>query len=232
MMIPLEQAVVARLDSHGERFELLVDPDGAARIRHGEEVNIEDVVAALFVFENASKTEKASEETMKKAFNTTDFETVARRIIIKGDIQLTAEQRRTMTEEKRRKVVTYISRHAINPQNKLPHPPQRIERAMEEAHVNIDPFKSVEEQVKETVKALRPILPIKFAEMRFAVKIPSEYAPRAYGELHAATSVEREEWQNDGSWIGVLTIPAGIQEEFYNLVNRLTKGDAEVKILD
>ena len=65
--------------------------------------------------------------------------------------------------------------------------------AMEEAHVNIDPFKSVEALVKETVKALRPIIPIKFAEMRFAVKIPADYAPRAYGELHTATTVEREE---------------------------------------
>ena len=34
--------------------------------------------------------------------------------------------------------------------------------AMEEARVNIDPFKHLDEQVKETVKALRPLLPIRF----------------------------------------------------------------------
>jgi ribosome maturation protein SDO1 len=231
-MIPLDQAVVARLESHGERFELLVDPDEAVRIRQGEDLNIEEVVAALFVFENASRAEKASEEALKKAFDTTDFDTIARRIIRKGEIHLTAEQRRQMIADKRRQVVTFISRNAINPQNNLPHPPQRIERAMEEAKVNIDPFKHLDEMVKETVKQLRPILPIKFAEVKFAVKIPADYAARAYGEITAATNVERQEWQGDGSWIAVIKIPAGIQEEFFSLINRLTKGDGEIRKLD
>jgi len=128
-------------------------------------------------------------------------------------------------------VITFISRNAINPQTKLPHPPRRIEMAMEEAKVNIDPFKNFDDLVKDTVKALRPLIPIKFAELRFAVKIPADYAPRAYGEISASTTVEKEEWQNDGSWIGVLKIPAGIQGDFYDMINRLTKGDGEVKIL-
>jgi ribosome maturation protein SDO1 len=231
-MIPLDQAVVARLESHGERFELLVDPDEAVRLRQGEEVNIEDVVAALFVFENASRAEKASEEALTKVFNTTDFETIAQRIIRKGEIHLTAEQRRKMIADKRRQVITFISRNAVNPQNNLPHPPHRIEMAMEEAKVNIDPFKHLDELVKETVKQLRPIIPIKFAEFRYAVKIPADYAARAYGEIMTATNVERQEWQRDGSWICVLTIPAGIQEDFFSLINRLTKGEGEVRKLD
>ena len=231
-MISLEQAVVARLESHGEKFELLVDPDMAARVRQGEDVNIEDVVAALYVFENSSKGTKASEESLKKVFDTTEFEPVAERIIKKGVINLTAEQRRQKMEERRRQVITFISRNAINPQTKLPHPPRRIEMAMEEAKVNIDPFKHLDDLVKDTVKALRPLIPIKFAELRFAVKIPADYAPRAYGEISASTTVEKEEWQNDGSWIGVLKIPAGIQGDFYDMINRLTKGDGEVKILN
>jgi ribosome maturation protein SDO1 len=231
-MIPLDLAVVARLESHGERFEVLVDPDIAIQIRQGEQIEIEEAVAALYIFENTSRGEKASDDALKKVFGTTDFETIARRIIQKGEIHLTAEQRRKLTEEKRRQVVAFISRNAINPQNKLPHPPRRIEMAMEEAHVNIDPFKHLDEQVKETVKAIRPILPIKFAEIRFAVKIPSDYAGKAYGEIQSATTVERDEWQKDGSWICVLRIPAGIQEEFYSMINHLTKGEAEIKILE
>lgn len=231
-MIPLEQAVVARLDSHGERFEVLVDPEMAADIRHGGDTPIEDAVAALFIFENSSKAAKASDDTLKKVFDTVDFEPVARRIIQKGEIQLTSEQRKQMIEDKRKQIVTFISRNAINPQTKLPHPPQRIEMAMEEARVSVDPFKHVDVQVKDVVKALRPLIPIKFAEMKFAVKIPADYAPKAYGDLHSATTVDKEQWQNDGSLICVVRIPAGIQEEFYSLINRVTKGDGEVKILD
>jgi ribosome maturation protein SDO1 len=71
-MIPLDKAVVARLESHGEKFEILVDPDLVADIRHGTDIDIEDAVAALFIFENSSKAEKASEENLKKVFDSTD----------------------------------------------------------------------------------------------------------------------------------------------------------------
>jgi ribosome maturation protein SDO1 len=231
-MIPLEKAVVARLDSHGERFEILVDPDLAVKFRQGEPLDIEDIVAARYVFENSSHATRASDESLQKVFNTTDFVPIAKRIIEKGEIHLTAEQRRHMIAEKRRQVVAFIARNAINPQTGLPHPPQRIEMAMEEARVNIDPFKHLDEQVKETVKALRPIIPIKFEEIRLAVKVPADYAPKAYGDIQAAGTMEREEWQKDGSWICVVRIPAGIQSEFYDLINRLTKGQGEVKILN
>ncbi len=231
-MIPLDQAVVARLESHGERFEVLVDPDGATRIRQGEEIDIEEIVAADFIFSNAAHGERAPDEALMKAFQTTDFEPAALRIIRRGEIQLTAEQRRQRIAEKRNQVITFISRNAINPQTGFPHPPQRIELAMEEARVNIDPFKSVEEQVKETVKALRPLLPIRFEEIRIAVKIPADYAPRAYGEIQAAVTLEQNEWQKDGSWIAVVRIPAGIQEEFYDLVNKVSRGNAETRILE
>jgi len=79
-MIPLDRAVVARLETHGERFEILVDPDLAVKVRHGEDIDIEDAVAAIFIFENASRAEKCSDESLQKVFQTTDFPTIARRI--------------------------------------------------------------------------------------------------------------------------------------------------------
>ena len=184
-MISLDDAVIARLESHGERFEILVDPRQAGLVRQGQAVNIEDVVAALNVFGNTSKATRASDEALMKVFHTTDFETVARRIIEKGEIHLTAEQRKQMIEEKRRQVITFIARNSVNPQTGHPHPPARIERAMEEARVNIDPFKHLDELVKETVKALRPLLPIRFEELRLAIRIPADYAAKAYGDIAA-----------------------------------------------
>jgi ribosome maturation protein SDO1 len=231
-MIPLDQAVTARLESHGERFEILVDPDQAVRLRQGEELDIEDVVAALSVFENASHGTRASDEALIKVFHTTEFAAIARRIIEKGEIHLTADQRRRMIAEKRRQVITFIARNAINPQTGHPHPPQRIEMAMEEAKVNIDPFKHLDELVKDTMKALRPIIPIRFEEIRIAVKIPPDFAARAFTEIRSSAVIEKDEWQKDGSWICVVRIPAGIQTEFYDLINRITKGEGEVRHLD
>ena len=231
-MIPLDHAVVARLESYGERFELLVDPDKAALVRQGQKVDIEDVVAALNVFGNASKATRASDEALMKVFHTTDFNTVARKIIEKGEIHLTAEQRKRMIDDKRRQVITFISRNAVNPQTGHPHPPQRIEMAMEEARVNIDPFKHLDELVKETVKALRPLLPIRFEELRLAIKIPPEFAAKAYGDIAAGSTMEKDEWLKDGSWVCVVRIPAGIQGEFYDLINKISKGEGQVKILN
>ena len=230
-MIPLDRAVVARLETHGERFEILVDPDLAVKVRHGEDIDIEDAVAAIFIFENASRAEKSSDESLQKVFQTTDFPTIARRIIEKGEIHLTSEQRRHLIEEKRGQVITFIARHAINPQTGLPHPPTRIEMAMEEAKVSIDPFKPLDDLVAETMKALRPLIPIRFEEIRVAVRIPAEHAAKAYGDIDAFARIEQEEWQKDGSWICVIKIPGGMQQELENLVRKLSKGGGQVRVL-
>jgi len=230
-MVRLDDAVPARLKTHGATFEVLVDPDGALALKRGEAVNVEDILAVEDVFENASRGDRSPEEDLQKAFGTTDALAIAGIIIKKGEISLTAEQRKQFIENKRRQVIEIIARNAINPQTKTPHPPARIEQAMSEARVNIDPTKSTDDLVKITMKAIRPLIPIRFEEVEVAVKVPATYAPKAYGEIAAFGKLNREAWQNNGSWIGVVQIPAGMQTDFYALINRLTKGEAETKLL-
>ena len=230
-MVRLDDAVPARLKTHGTTFEVLVDPDGALALKRGERVNLEDILAVEDIFENASRGDRSPEEDLQKAFGTLEVLPIAEIIIKKGDISLTAEQRKQFIENKRRQVIEVIARNAINPQTKTPHPPTRIEQAMTEARVNIDPTKSTDELVKIAMKAIRPLIPIRFEVVEVAVKIPPAYAPKAYGEVAAFGKLSREAWQNDGSWIGVVEIPAGMQTEFYALINRLTKGEAETKLL-
>ncbi|MHC1585387.1 MAG: ribosome assembly factor SBDS [Candidatus Syntropharchaeia archaeon] len=229
-MVSLEKAVIARLKSHGKRFEVLVDPEGAFSIKKGEKIDVEKILAAEYVFEDAKKGEKASEEDLVNVFGTKNTPEVAEKIIKKGEIQLTSDQRKRLIEEKKREIIYRIATNAINPQTKAPHPPSRIESAMEEAGVHIDLLKPTEELMNEVVRAIRPIIPIKFEEIDIAVKIPSNYAAKAYGEMRAF-QILQEEWQSDGSWIGVFRIPAGIQDRFYDLINKLTKGEAETKLI-
>ena len=230
-MVRLEDAVPARLKTHGATFEVLVDPDGALALRRGEDVKIEDILAVEDIFENASRGDRSAEDDLIKAFETTDVVTIADKIIRKGEISLTAEQRKQIIENKRRQVVEIIARNAINPQTKAPHPPARIDQAIKEAKVNIDPAKSTDELVNIAMKAIRPLIPIRFEEVEVAVKIPPAYAPKAYGDIAAFGKVTREAWQNNGAWIGVVKIPAGMQTDFYSLVNRVSKGEAETKLL-
>src|SRR5438046_9956256 len=108
---------------------------------------------------------------MAEFFGTTEPLAVAKQIIQRGEIQLTTEQRRQMLEAKRKQIVQYIAANAINPQTAAPHPPQRIENAMEEAKFHIDPLKPVEEQVKEVLDALRPWIPMPSERRSNAVKL-------------------------------------------------------------
>ena len=232
-MISLDEAVTARLESHGERFEVLVDPDAALAIKRGDfDGELEEVIAAEDVFEDASRGDRPPEKALEEVFDTTDPMEIIPEVIERGDIQITAEQRREMQEQKHRQLVQHITRNAVNPQmDDAPHPPERIEDALEQAGFQVDPMEPVENQVDEALDELRPVIPIRFDEVTVAVQIPPEYAGSAQARIRQFGDLEREEWQSDGSWIGVLTFPAGMQNEFYDLVNEHTSGEAETQIV-
>ncbi|MFC6717411.1 ribosome assembly factor SBDS [Natrialbaceae archaeon GCM10025810] len=232
-MISLDEAVTARLESHGAQFEVLVDPDAALAIKRGEfEGDLEDVIAAEDVFEDASRGDRPAENDLEKVFDTTDPLEIIPEVIQRGEIQITAEQRREMQEQKRKQLVDTIARNAVNPQmDNAPHPPERIENALEEAGFTVDPMQPVEGQVDDALDALRPVIPIRFDEVTVAVQLPAEYAGSAQAKVRQFGDLEREEWQNDGGWIGVITFPAGLQNEFYDLVNENTSGEAETQII-
>ena len=230
-MVSLEKAVIARLRKAGEVFEVLVDPYLARDLKEGKEVDFEQLLAVEEVFKDARKGERASTEELQKAFGTTDIQKIVRVIIEEGEVQITAEQRKEMLEQKRRQIIEFIRRNAVDPRTGAPHPPTRIERALEEARVHIDIFKSVEAQVKDIVKALKPILPLRFEEIEIAIKIPPEYTGKAIGALYAFGNITKEEWQRDGSWICVMRIPAGMHGDLMDLLGKVAKGEALTKIL-
>ncbi len=230
-MVALDESIIARLRTHGKTFEVYVDPDGALAFKRGDKIKIENIIAVEDVFSDARSGDRPPEQDVLNAFGTTDAVKVAEKIILEGELQLTTEQRKKIQEEKKRQVITVIAQNAINPQTKAPHPPARIEAAMNEAGVHIDPMKSVDEMVTITMKAIRPIIPIRFEEVKIAIKILPEYAAKAYGSIAEFGNLIKQEWQNDGSWIGVISVPAGMQDDLYSLLNRLTKGTAETRFL-
>jgi len=232
-MISLDEAVTARLESHGERFEVLVDPDAALQIKREEfDGDLESVIAAEDVFEDAAAGDRPPETALEEVFDTTDPLAIIPEVIRRGEIQITAEQRREMQEQKHKQLVNQITRNAVNPQmDDAPHPPERIERALEEAGFQVDPMEPVENQVDEALDALRPVIPIRFDEVVMAVQVPADYAGSAQAQIRQFGDLQEEEWQSDGSWVGVLKFPAGLQNEFYDTVNEHTSGEAETRVV-
>jgi ribosome maturation protein SDO1 len=226
-----EKYTIARLTKDNEHFEILVKPQKALDYRNGKIPGITEVLIAETIFSDANKGTRVGEDELRKAFGTIDALKIADAIIKKGQLQLTTEQRRKMVEDKRKQIIDFISRQAVDPKTNLPHPPTRIENAMEQIRYPIDPYKSIEEQAKDIVKLLRPILPLKIEQLQVGVTVPATYAVRAYGAIKTYGTIKREEWRSDGSWYGVIEMAAGSYASFLNKLGEVTKGSGDAKVI-
>ena len=226
-----ERFTIARLTHEGEHFEILVKPQPALSYRLGKVTSISEVLVTDTVFTDSNKGLKPSEDKLSKAFGTTDPLKIASIILKKGTLQLTTEQRKQLIEEKRKRIISFISRQCVDPKTNLPHPPIRIERAMGQIHFSIDPYKEVEEQAKEIVKLLRPILPLKMEKVSVAIHIPPEHASKVYGIAKGFGTIKREEWRADGSWFAVVELPAGLYGPFLEKLGDMTRGKLETKMV-
>lgn len=222
---------LARLKKAGNNFEIVVDSNKAIEYRQGKLVDLRDVLKDEKIFSDVKKGLLASEHLMQQIFKTTKPLEVAKIILKQGFIQLTAEYRAKIAEERKRQVIEIIHRNDVDPKTHLPHPVTRIENAMVEANVHVDPNKKAEDQVQDILKELRTILPIKFEVKEVAVKIPSDYGAKSYSILKNFGRILKDDWQTDGSLIVVLEIAAGLEQDFYDKVNSLTHGNVETKVL-
>ena len=227
-----ERHTVARITREGEHFEILVKPEHALSYRLGKITSISEVLIADTIFTDANKGLRASEDKLTKAFETSDPLKISSIILKKGTLQLTTEQRRQMIEDKRKQIVSFITRQCVDPKTNLPHPPLRIEHAMEQVHHSIDPFKETQEQAEEIIKLLRPILPLKMEKVSVAIRIPPEYASKAYGTVKGFGVMKREEWQADGSWSTIVEMPAGLYGPFLEKIGDITRGTLEAKLVE
>ena len=150
----------------------------------------------------------------------------------KGTFQLTAAQRKEMTDQKFKQVITIISRTYVDPKTKLPHPPLRLENAIEQARVSIDPFLDAESQIKTIVDSLRPILPMSVENVEIALKIPAEFSSKSYGIVKDLAEIKRDEWTTDGSWIALVSITAAMKGELLDRLGKATQGNLQTKIVN
>ncbi len=226
-----EQFNLARLKKGSDVFEIVIDPGKAFAAKQGK-ADIRDALKMPRIFSDAKKGMAASETRMQAIFGTTDPWEVAKKIIADGEIQTTTEYRQKLMEQKRRQIVEYIRRNGVDPRTHTPHPQQRIEAAMQEAKVRIDEYKPAEQQIEGIIKALRPIIPIKFETKEIEIIIPAQYAPKSYSTLKLFGKILRENWENDGSWKGVLEVPGGMENDLYDKLNSVTHGEMIAKVIN
>ena len=228
-MVSLDNAVLARMEKGGKRYEVLVDPELVDTFKADPNaVDINAFLAMDEVFHDARGGERPTEEAIENTFGTQDIRTIATTILSKGSIQLTTNQRKAMVARMRQQIIHHIQTQAIDPRSKSPHPRTRIELALDESKYTVDPFKRLDEQVKDAIAKLKPLIPLSFESVRLAFRIPGS----SYGSVNKLlrSYQQKEGWLENGDWACVVEIPAGMKGDIIGQVLRRASA-AEVKEL-
>lgn len=228
--MPSSKTVIAKIKRNGEEFEIFVNSDLAYEYITGKRSDPMVVIEVEEVFKDARKGDRQSEDKIRKAFGTTEIAKIAETILKNGEVPITTEQRNKLLEEKRKQIIEIIAKNSIDPRTNAPNPPLRVENAMREAKVTIDPFKNAADQIDDIVKKITMIMPIKFSVAKVEVTIPAEFANRAFGTLKKY-GMKSDQWLSDGSLQAILEFPAGMQSEVFDRINSATQGKAQIKVL-
>ncbi len=228
-MVSLDKAVLARMEKGGKRYEVLVDPELVDAFKADPNaVDINAFLAMDEVFHDARGGERPTEDAIENTFGTQDIRTIATTILSKGSIQLTTNQRKAMVARMRQQIIHQIHVQAVDPKTKSPHPKTRIELALDESRYSVDPFKRLEEQVKEAIDKLKPMIPLSFESVRLAFRVPGS----AYGSVSRILRPyqQKEQWLENGTWAAVIECPAGMKPDLIGQVMRQSS-ESEVKEL-
>ena len=227
----VDKPSVVRYSFEGEKFEILVKPDPALEFKLGKRKDISSILVSDEIYTDSNKGTRASSEKLLKAFKTEDTTAIAEKILKKGVLNLTTDQRRKMISEKRKQIVNFIAKTYVDPKSHLPHPPLRIEQAMEDGRVSIDPHKNAEEQIKDIVDKLRSIIPLKSENLVLEIIVPAQFASQSYSVLKSTGTLQKEEWQSNGSLKAILEIPAAARPNVIDRLGSITKGTASIEVL-
>jgi ribosome maturation protein SDO1 len=226
----LDKSTIVRLSAGNEKFEILVKPDPALEYKLGKKMDISNIMISDEIYSDASKGTKSSTEKLMKAFKTTDQFEIAKQIMAKGDLNLNTDQRRKMIEEKKRQIVEYINKNFVDPKTHMPHPISRISTVLDDARVAIDPFKRLDDQIKNIIEPLRKLLPLKSEILELTVTVPAQFSGQSFSVFKSIGDIKSEQWLSDGSLQVILNLNAGLKSSFLDRIGTATKGSAQVTV--
>ena len=214
---------IARLRSGKMTFETMVDLNSAMKLKKGESVDINEVIRDTAVYTELKKGMRAGKDELENVFGTTELPLIVEKIVKRGDIEVTQEFRDEAVEQKRKKVIDFLTRNAVDARTNRPFTPDILESALKQSGVNIQD-KPVEKQIAGILEKLRIIIPIKIETKKIRIKIPAQHNGKVYGLVQEYK--EKEEWFGNGDLSVTLNIPVGLQMEFYDKLNSITHGSA------
>jgi ribosome maturation protein SDO1 len=213
----------ARLRVGKMNFETKVDLDNAIKMRRGEDVNVSDVIKDTTIWTDLKKGLRPGQDELMNAFGSISINEIVPKIVKKGDIEVTQEFRDEAMENKKKQVVDFLSKNAIDARSDRPFTPDIIESAIKEAGVRIDNT-PIEKQMSTIIVGLNKIIPIKIEKTKIKIKIQAQHTGQVYGLINEYK--EKENWLDNGDLEVIVKVPSGMKVDFYDKLNGVTHGSA------
>eukprot|EP01123_Difflugia_compressa_P008180 TRINITY_DN237_c1_g1_i1.p1 TRINITY_DN237_c1_g1~~TRINITY_DN237_c1_g1_i1.p1 ORF type:complete len:281 (+),score=74.09 TRINITY_DN237_c1_g1_i1:363-1205(+) len=198
---------------------------GAVLRYRKEQISFDQVLQSEEIWKDIKKGDRSNAEELKAAFGIDNPKEIAKLIVDKGEVQLTDGERKDILEKKRNEIINYIHKYYIDPKTKTMIPVARIDNALTEIKVRIDPDQSTEKQVQEILKKLPGVLTLKRAEITGAISSTHQHLSQVTGVLKKYNvAIQSESYSSQGCTYFVSMVPGDYDKIFADL-NSVTKGD-------
>lgn len=204
----MAKTVIASLKKNKKTFQIMLDFKKYIEWKEKKNIPLSDVIVGDSCFSNISKAECANESDLKKEFGTAKIEKIAEDILKKGHVQLTVDERKEIQAKKKKQIIYFICSESIDPQTNCPPTPTRVELALHDAHFNIDIFSNIDDEIKNAIKKIKPILPLIFQKDEIELKIPVKDAHAVGNIIRSRGKILKEKWTSN-FWEIIVQIHAG-----------------------
>ena len=106
----MDKVTIVKYSYASEKFEILVKPDPAFDYKLGKISEISKILVSDEIYTDSGKGTRASNELLVKVFKTEDTTKIAEIMMQKGELNLNTEQRKKMTTDKRKQIITFIAK--------------------------------------------------------------------------------------------------------------------------
>jgi len=191
----LTNVAIVRLKSHGKRFEIACYKNKVMNWREGIEKDLAEVMQIETIFTNVSHAIVANDKDLQKAFGTTNYEEICRKILKSGDLQVSEKEREVQLESIFRDIVQLVVERCVHPQTGRQLTASSVENAMKSIGFSVQLEQPAKKQSLKAIEALCIELPESFvrAKMRLRITCPSALLPEIRSKVEAAERVQLEE---------------------------------------
>lgn len=178
-------------------LEVLANPDTVSKYRDGK-LKMDKVLFSDQIYKDSKKGRVPSEQDLHKVFSDLEISSndYLDHILQHGHYQMTTKERQELTDQRRRKVVTYFVNNYLDPNTGISHPPQRIEQALENIKAKIDYTIPFNKQVNEIHKKFMGVILLKKIERFTGEEVMKNQAQRTHKHQGFNQKKEKNETKN------------------------------------